>query len=188
MVRPDTPAHRREGASLALAHDITGRACPWRGDIPTFRMPTPVDVTQAEIAFPEGPLASAPESYFASRLIAQVQREVHGERRHWLRATSRWLVAYDYVKELEDRLLMRGGDALQREKDFFASTIAILIGLGRLLHTRLRDAEISLDVLGLTLLDFAACVEELEDIDRAANRQPSPLVTTALRDLFHAPA
>jgi hypothetical protein len=145
----------------------------------------PVDLTQSEIAFPEGALASAPEAYFASRLIAQVQREAHGERRHWLRATSRWLVAYDYAKELEDRLLMRGADSLQRERDFFSSTIAILIGLGRLLHTRLREADMSLEPLGLTLADLAACIEELEDIDRAAHREASPMVDKTLRDLFH---
>jgi hypothetical protein len=148
----------------------------------------PVDLTQAEIAFPEGPLASAPEAYFACKLIAQVQREANSERRHWLRATSRWLVAYEYVKELEDRLLMRGGDALQRERDFFSSTTAILIGLGRLLSTRLREADMSLDALGLTLADLAACVEELEDIDRATRRDASPVVEEKLRALFHVPA
>ena len=148
----------------------------------------PVDLTQSEIAFPEGPLSNAPEAYFACKLIAQVQREAHSERKHWLRATARWLVAYDYVKELEDRLLMRGSDALQRERDFFSSTIAILIGLGRLLSTRLRDAEISVDPLGLTLADLMACVEELEDIDRATRRDASPVVEEKLRSLFHATA
>ncbi|MFA6288070.1 MAG: hypothetical protein WC661_11860 [Opitutaceae bacterium] len=147
-----------------------------------------VDLTQAEIAFPEGPLASAPEAYFASRLIAQVQKEANSERRHWLRATSRWLVAFEYVKELEDRLLMRGVHSLQREKDFFASTIAILIGLGRLLSTRLRDAEMPLEPLGLTLADLTACIEELEDIDRAGRREASPVVEAKLRELFHATA
>jgi hypothetical protein len=151
-------------------------------------MPMPVDLTQSEIAFPEGSLSSPPEAYFASRLIAQVQREAHSERRHWLRATSRWLVAYDYAKELEDRLLMRGNDALQREREFFSSTIAILIGLGRLLATRLREAEMSLDPLGLTIVDLVACVEELEDIDRAMRRDASPIVEEKLRVLFNATA
>ncbi|MFY9924131.1 MAG: hypothetical protein WAK51_06620 [Opitutaceae bacterium] len=146
-----------------------------------------VDLTQSDIAFPEGSLASAPEAYFACRLIAQVQREAHAERRHWLRATARWLVAFDYAKELEDRMMMRGADALQRERDFFSSTIAILIGLGRLLQTRLREADISLEPLGLSIADLSACVEELEDIDRAAHRDTSPVVEEKLRAIFNAP-
>lgn len=145
-----------------------------------------VDLTQGEIAFPDGPLASAPEAYFASRLIAQVQKEAHAEKRHWLRATARWLVAFDYIKELEDRMLMRGADALQRERDFFSSTLAIMIGLGRLLLTRLREADMTLDALGLTLADLAACLEELEDIDRSCHRETSPVVEEKLRSLFNA--
>lgn len=147
-----------------------------------------IDLTQSEIAFPEGSLASSPEGYFACKLIAQVQKEAHAEKRHWLRATAKWLVAYEYAKELEDRLIMRGPDALQRERDFFSSTIAMLIGLGRLLFTRMREAEVSLDPLGLTIADLAACIEELEDIDRAAHRETSPVVEEKLRALFNAPS
>lgn len=148
----------------------------------------PVDLTQVQIAFPEGPLAHSPETYFASRLIAQVQREANAERRHWLRAAARWLVAYDYAKELEDRLLMRGDDALERERAHFSSTVAVVIGLGRLLRTRLAEAELALDPLGLTLADFSACIEELEDIDRASHREPSPVVDPKLEALFNATA
>jgi hypothetical protein len=40
----------------------------------------------------------------------------------------------------------------------------------------------------LTLADLAACIEELEDIDRAAHQAQSPMVSEALAALFHASA
>ncbi len=129
--------------------------------------------TQAEILFGDGK-TSDPDFYFATKLISQLQRELHQSKRRLLMATSRWLVAYEYIKDLEERLMLQEAP-LEKEKKFYLGTVTVLCGLGRLLATRLHEADdIKVESLGLTYEDLTACIEELADIDRAAHREWTP--------------
>jgi hypothetical protein len=126
--------------------------------------------TQAEILFGDGK-NSDPDFYFATKLISQLQRELHQSRRRLLMATSRWLVAYEYIKDLEERLMLQE-NPLEKERRFFLGTVTVLCGLGRLLEARLQEAEdVKVETLGLTYDDLSACINELADIDRAAHRE-----------------
>jgi len=112
--------------------------------------------------------------YFATRLISQVQRELQKTNRRHLMITSRWLIAFEYLKNLEERILLQE-TPFEREKAFFDSTVAVMLGLGRMLLQQLRAADnISLESLGLKYEDLAACVAELEDIERAAHKEWAP--------------
>jgi hypothetical protein len=126
--------------------------------------------TQQEMAFPAGAMQD-PDYYFATRLISQVQRDLQRSNRRHLMITSRWLIAYEYLKTLEERLLIQDSP-LEREKAFFNGTVAVMLGLGRLLLQQLEGADnLCIESLGISLNDISACVAELEDIERAAHRE-----------------
>ena len=126
--------------------------------------------TQAEILFGDGKTTD-PDFYFATKLISQLQKELHQSRRRLLMATSRWLVAYEYIKDLEERLMLQECP-LEKERRFFLGTVTVLCGLGRLLAARLREADdVKVESLGLSFDDLEACINELADIDRAAHRE-----------------
>ncbi len=127
--------------------------------------------TRQEIAFQA---AQDPGDYFATRLISQVQRELQrANRRHWM-ITSRWLIAFEYLKTLEERIVTQETPR-QKERAFFDATVAVMLGLGRrLLHQLATADNVPLDSLGLTYEDLAACVAELEDIERASHREWAP--------------
>jgi len=80
--------------------------------------------TQQEMAFPAGAMQD-PDYYFATRLISQVQRDLQRSNRRHLMITSRWLIAYEYLKTLEERLLIQDSP-LEREKAFFNGTVAVM--------------------------------------------------------------
>lgn len=127
-------------------------------------MPSNETLLQSELTLNEA--NATPDMRFASRLIAQMQREMALQNRHLLRVVSKWLTTYEYVKMLEDEHLSMD-EPLQTHRDFFRGTVSVVKGLGRLLlaHLQNSDAE-KLEILGITYRDLAACVEELEDMDR----------------------
>jgi hypothetical protein len=135
--------------------------------------------TQAEILFGDNK-STDPDFYFATKLISQLQRELHQNRRRLLMAASRWLVAYEYIKDLEERLMLQE-NPLEKERRFFLGTVTVLCGLGRLLAARLQEAdEIKVESLGLSYDDLSACIDELADIDRAAHREWTPEMKEAI--------
>ncbi len=143
--------------------------------------------TQGEISFPV--TTQDPDYYFATRLISQVQRDLQRANRRHLMIASRWVIAYEYLKTLEERLLTQEAP-LEREKIFFNATVAVMLGLGRLLMQQLGADEdkVSLDSLGLTFDDLSACVAELEDIERSTHREWEPGVANQLHAAFGVPA
>ena len=140
---------------------------------------------QSEIAFQA--TTSDPDYYFATKLISQVQRDLQKSNRRHLMIASRWLIAFEYLKTLEERLMMQD-TPLQREKLFFEATTAVMLGLGRLLLHQLANADdkVALESLGLTFSDLSACVTELEDIERSSHREWSPGELNKLHVAFGA--
>lgn len=125
--------------------------------------------SQQEITFGDE-FAKDPDFYFATQLITRLQRELHQQRRHLLMVASRWVIAFEYLKQLEERILLQESP-LEKERRFFEGTVGVMAGLGRLLVARLEEnEEVRLEALGMTHADFVACVAELADIDRAAHR------------------
>lgn len=138
---------------------------------------------QSELVLPEG---SSPDMRFASRLISEMQRELSYRRRYILRIASKWLVAYDYVKMLEEENLTVA-DPLQPQVQFYRGTLSVVHGLGILLLAQLpnEDAERLPSMFGLTFSDLTACVEELGEIKRAMDSDMTPeMVAIMTRDLF----
>jgi hypothetical protein len=142
--------------------------------------------TQKEIAFTAS--VEDPDYYFATRLISQVQRDLQRSNRKHLMIASRWLIAYEYLKTLEERLLTQESP-MEREKHFFDATVAVMLGLGRLLLHQLAaaDDKVSLDCLGLSYEDLAACVSELEEIERSSHREWTPGELNKLHAALGAP-
>jgi hypothetical protein len=141
-------------------------------------MSTPIP-SQQEITFGDE-FAKDPDFYFATQLITRMQRELHQQRRHLLMVASRWLIAYEYLKQLEERLLLQE-TPLEKERRFFQATVTVMAGLGRLLIARLEETDsVKLDALGITHADLLACVAELADIDRAAHREITEELTAKI--------
>lgn len=141
---------------------------------------------QSEIAFQATTLD--PDYYFATKLISQVQRDLQKANRRHLMIASRWVIAFEYLKTLEERLLTQESP-LTREKLFFESTVAVMLGLGRMLLHQLAEADdkVPLESLGLDFAALTACVSELEDIERAAHREWAPEQLAKLHGVFGAP-
>jgi hypothetical protein len=116
---------------------------------------------------------SSPDMRFASRMIAQIQRDLNQRNRKMLRVTSRWLDLLDYVKMMEEEHLTT--DALQSHTQFYRGTVGVALGLGTLLMGVLQndDAE-QLSALGVTYADLSACVEELNDLHRSLTSDLTP--------------
>lgn len=154
------PSRQGYRAHMTLAPKLVGRSLSPMQPVPT----------QGEISFAAA--TQDPDYYFATRLISQVQRDLQRANRRHLMIASRWLIAFEYLKTLEERFLTQE-TPLEREKAFFDGTVAVMLGLGRLLLQQLAaaDDKISLDSLGLKMEDLTACVSELEDIERATHRE-----------------
>jgi hypothetical protein len=134
-------------------------------------MAAAADILQPELLLNE---QASPDMRFAARLIAQMQREFSQKRRHMLRIVGQWLTAFDYVKMLEEEHLAASAP-LQPQTEFLSGTVALVKGLGILLLAHLQSADVDrLDGFGLTYADLAACVQELEDIDRALHSDLTP--------------
>lgn len=146
----------------------------------------PTIPSQQEITFGDE-FAKDPDFYFATQLITKLQRELHQQRRHLLMVASRWLIAFEYLKQLEERILIQESP-LEKERRFFEGTVSVMAGLGRLLIARLEETEeVKLEALGITHADLLACVEELADIDRAAHRDiTSEMVAKIEAEVFGA--
>jgi hypothetical protein len=153
---------------------VFGINCPFTGRKPHKPMSSTIP-SQQEITFGDE-FAKDPDFYFATQLISRMQRELHQQRRHLLMVASRWLIAYEYLKQLEERILLQESP-LEKEKRFFEGTVTVMAGLGRLLIARLEDTEsVKLEALGITHADLVACVAELADIDRAAHRETTEVM------------
>lgn len=156
----------------------------WWGTWNNPRMPitSPEPLLQSEFVLPD---QATSDTFFASRLIAQMQRELAQRKRHMMRVASKWLVAYDYVKMLEEQHLMTT-NPVEAQSQFFKGTLSVVHGLGVLLLAKLDAAEAdNLTSLGITYQDLAACVDELADISRAQDNDMTPAMVTEMnRTLF----
>jgi hypothetical protein len=134
-------------------------------------VPSHQDMLQPEFLLTEH---ATPDMRFATRIMAQVQRELAQRNRRMMRVTSRWLELYDYVKMLEEDRLV-DGTQVQAHPQYFQGTVSLVRGLGDMLLACLQndDAE-QLQALGVTYPDLAACVEELGDLERSTRSDMSP--------------
>jgi hypothetical protein len=119
-------------------------------------MSTPAaPLLQSELQFKD---QATPDTYFASRLISQMQRELSLRKRHMLAVVIKWQVAYDYVKMLEEEYFA-ATDPLRVQSQFFCGTVSVVRGLGTLLLAQLQSEDVDkLPSLGMTYHDLAACV------------------------------
>ena len=139
----------------------------------------PTPLLQPELLLNEH---SSPDTRFAARQMAQIQRELAQRSRHVLRTAGRWLDLYDYVKMLEEDNLL-GIEGVQEHRQFFQGTVSVARGLGTLLLARLQndDAE-QLAALGTKYRDLAACVEELADLERSLASDLTPEFKQEMND------
>ncbi len=123
---------------------------------------------------------ASPDMRFAARQMAQIQRDLAQRSRHVLRTAGRWLDLFDYVKMLEEDLLL-GTAGIQEHRQFFQGTVSVARGLGTLLLARLQndDAE-QLSALGASYRDLAACVDELADLERSLDSDLTPAMVAEM--------
>ena len=138
----------------------------------------PEPLLQSEVLLPD---QSSPDMRFASRLISEMQRELSHRKRYMLRIVSKWLVAYDYVKMLEEEHLLTT-DPIRAHTQFFLGTLSVVHGLGTLLLAQLQSDEADRlpSMFNLTFADLTACVEELGDIRRALDSDLTPAMVSAM--------
>jgi hypothetical protein len=139
--------------------------------------------TQQEMLF-QSPSISDPDHYFATRLISQVQRELQRSNRKVMMIVSRWMIAFEYLKSLEERVMMNESP-MEREKVFLKGTVAVMLGLGRHLLFQVAEHDDAIvKNLGFSYSDLEACVSELEDIERSASREWSESEKESLEALL----
>ena len=135
---------------------------------------------QTELAFPES--LSAPDTRFAARQMAAIQRELAQRSRHVLRTVGRWLDLYEYAKMLEEDH-WGAADRVREHREFFHGTVSMVHGLGLLLLARLQndDAE-QLEAMGTSYPGLVACVEEMADLSRALDSDLTPAMVEEMNN------
>lgn len=135
---------------------------------------------QTELLFTDS--LSSPDTRFATRQMAAIQRELAQRSRHVLRTVGRWLDLYEYAKMLEEDHWATP-DKVTEHRQFFHGTVSVVAGLGRLLLARLQndDAE-QLQALGASYRDLVACVEEMADLEHSLSSDITPAMVHEMNE------